>query len=177
MKERVRVIIGSIIVLLVLGWVPRSDIPKETKTTADISFPAIAVRASSSGETLKKMAVLKNAITPPKPTAKVEPSATTWPEPEEVWEPEYIYLGTYQVTAYEWTGNPCANGNYPTEGYTIACNSLPLGTTVYLEGIGYRTVEDRGATWHSSNWIDLYLGDVAACYAWGVQAIDVYIVD
>ena len=89
----------------------------------------------------------------------------------------YTYIGTFEITAYEWTGNPCANGNYPTEGYTVACNSLPLGTTVFIEGVGIRVVEDRGASWHSNNWLDLYLGDVSSCYQWGLQSLDVYIVE
>lgn len=105
-------------------------------------------------------------------------------EPEEVVEteetaeeePEMEYLGTFEMTAYEWTGNPCANGNYPEVGYTVACNSLPLGTKVYIEGVGYRVVEDRGADWHSYNWMDLYLGDVASCYEWGVRSVEVYVV-
>ena len=88
-----------------------------------------------------------------------------------------IYMGEYQITAYEWTGNPCANGNYPTPGYTVACNSLPFGTVVYIEGVGYRTVEDRGASWHSDQWIDLYLGDVLECFHWGVQYLDVWVVE
>lgn len=92
------------------------------------------------------------------------------------YEPEMEYLGTFEATAYEWTGSPCANGNYPTEGYTVACNSLPLGTVLYIEGIGYRTVEDRGAEWHSDNWLDLYMGDESACYDWGVREVEVYIV-
>jgi len=91
-------------------------------------------------------------------------------------EPEMEYLGTFEMTAYEWTGNPCANGNYPEVGYTVACNSLPLGTVVYIEGVGYRVVEDRGADWHASNWMDLYLGDVSACYEWGIRSVEVYIV-
>ena len=86
------------------------------------------------------------------------------------------YIGAFDMTAYEWTGSPCANGNYPEVGYTVACNSLPLGTTVYIEGVGYRVVEDRGAEWHSDYWMDLYLGDVDACYEWGVRTVDVYIV-
>lgn len=86
------------------------------------------------------------------------------------------YIGSFDMTAYEWTGSPCANGNYPEVGYTVACNSLPLGTTVYIEGVGYRVVEDRGAEWHGSNWMDLYLGDVDSCYEWGVRSVDVYIV-
>ena len=100
-------------------------------------------------------------------------------EYEEECEEEYTDegltpIGEYRITAYEWTGNPCANGNYPTEGYTIACNDLSLGTQVYIDGVGYRTVEDRGGG--GSGWIDLYLGDVDSCYEWGVQYREVWIV-
>lgn len=122
----------------------------------------------------------------PADAVRNEPESVVYAEVEEVIEPEEIaeespeeeleYLGTFEMTAYEWTGNPCANGNYPEVGYTVACNSLPLGTTVYIEGVGYRVVEDRGAEWHGSNWLDLYLGDVDSCYAWGVRSVEVYIV-
>ena len=95
---------------------------------------------------------------------------------EEAEKPKMTFWKTCTITAYEWTGEKCANGNYPTVGYTVACNSLPLGTKVYIEGIGYRTVEDRGATWHSDNWMDLYLGDTASCNAWGIQYRNVYLV-
>lgn len=122
----------------------------------------------------------------PADAVRNEPESVVYAEAEEVIEPEEIaeespeeeleYLGTFEMTAYEWTGNPCANGNYPEVGYTVACNSLPLGTTVYIEGVGYRVVEDRGAEWHGDWWMDLYLGDVDSCYAWGVRSVDVYIV-
>lgn len=88
-----------------------------------------------------------------------------------------IYLGEYEITAYEWTGNPCANGNYPTEGYTAACNSLPFGTVLYIEGVGYRTIEDRGAEWHSDFWVDVYMGDEWTCNQFGRQYLNVYIVE
>ena len=122
----------------------------------------------------------------PADAVRNEPESVVYAEAEEVIEPEEIaeespeeeleYLGTFEMTAYEWTGNPCANGNYPEVGYTVACNSLPLGKTVYIVGVGYRVVEDRGAEWHGSNWMDLYLGDVDSCYEWGVRSVDVYIV-
>ena len=96
---------------------------------------------------------------------------------EEPEEPAMQYLGVYEVTAYEWTGSPCANGHYPEAGYTVACNSLPFGTRIYIEGVGVRVVEDRGADWHGESWIDLYLGDVDACYEWGVQSRAVYLLE
>lgn len=112
----------------------------------------------------------------PADAVRNEPESVVYAEAEESPEEELEYLGTFEMTAYEWTGSPCANGNYPEVGYTVACNSLPLGTTVYIEGVGYRVVEDRGAEWHGSNWMDLYLGDVDSCYEWGVRSVDVYIV-
>ena len=84
-------------------------------------------------------------------------------------------LGTYMCTAYEWTGSPCANGNYPTEGYTVACNSLPFGTQIYIDGYGYYVVEDRGGG--GNQWIDIYMGDVSTCNHFGVRYLDVYIVN
>lgn len=84
-------------------------------------------------------------------------------------------LGTYHITAYAWTGNPCANGEYPVVGRTVACNSLLLGTRIYIEDLGEYTIEDRGASWHSDRWMDLYLGDVETCIEWGNQEREVYI--
>lgn len=78
-------------------------------------------------------------------------------------------LGTWRITAYAWTGNPCANGNYPEAGRTVACNSLPFGTQIYIEDVGFRTVEDRGPAWLGSEWCDLYLGDYNSCVQWGSQ--------
>ena len=78
---------------------------------------------------------------------------------------EWTYLGYVQVTGYTWTGNTCANGRYPTSGYTVACNDLPIGAVVYIEGIGYRTVEDRGGMTPGTYWMDVYFDSVSECYA------------
>jgi 3D (Asp-Asp-Asp) domain-containing protein len=85
------------------------------------------------------------------------------------------YAGYFTLTAYEWTGSPCANGNYPSVGYTCASNYFGLGTRLYIEGYGYYTVEDTGGM--ASNVIDLYYGDPAACLNFGVQGANVYIVN
>lgn len=87
------------------------------------------------------------------------------------------YLGRWLITAYAYTGSPCANGNYPQAGYTIACNSLPFGTQVYIDGVGIRTVEDTDGGAMGDEWIDLYMGDTASCMQWGSQYRDVYLVE
>lgn len=84
------------------------------------------------------------------------------------------YLGYYTLTAYEETGSCCADGSYPVRGYTVACNSLPLGCVIYIEGYGTYTVCDRGGM--NGSTIDIYLGSVEDCIAFGVQGANVYLV-
>lgn len=86
-------------------------------------------------------------------------------------------LGTWRITAYAYTGSPCANGEYPEAGRTVACNSLPFGTEVYIDGVGFRTVTDRGPASMGNSWIDLYLGDYDSCVIWGDQYRDVYVAE
>lgn len=87
----------------------------------------------------------------------------------------YTYLGYYELTAYCPTGNPCANGNYPTVGYTVACNSLALGTRIYIEGYGEYVVEDTGGM--GGGVIDIFMGTYDECIQFGRQGANVYIVE
>lgn len=77
------------------------------------------------------------------------------------------YLGTYQLTAYcncslccgKWAGGPTASDTYPVEGRTVACNSIPLGTHIVINGHEY-VVEDTGAM--GNNVIDIYMASHSA---------------
>ena len=88
---------------------------------------------------------------------------------------EMTYLGNWMTTAYTHTGNCCANGNYPTE-CTVACNSLPFGTEIYID-VGYRVVEDRGPGSMPSEWLDIFMDSYDSCVQWGIQYRDVYLVE
>ena len=90
---------------------------------------------------------------------------------------DFTYMGNWHITAYTHTGSVCANGNYPSAGYTIACNSLNFGTRVYISGIGFRVVEDRGPGWLGSEWLDLFKDSYSECVAFGSQYHDVWVVD
>lgn len=91
--------------------------------------------------------------------------------------PEHELLGKFKITAYTHTGYACANGNMPTAGYTIACNSLDFGTEVYIDGVGYRTVEDRGPDSMGSEWLDLFMSTNEECMQWGCQFRNVFVVN
>ena len=92
------------------------------------------------------------------------------------------FLGVWTITAYcdceictgQWSGSPTASGAWPSEGWTIACGSLPFGTMVYIEGVGTRCVEDRGV---DGEWIDVYFEDHDTADSFGMQYLDVYLVE
>lgn len=83
--------------------------------------------------------------------------------------------GVFELTAYAWTGNTCANGEYPVVGYSCASNYYPLGTRLYIEGIGERVVTDTGGM--SSNVVDVYMGDEETCIQFGRQTANVYVIE
>lgn len=94
-----------------------------------------------------------------------------WSTPSIGWSE----VGGFILTAYEWTGNPCANGNYPTVGRTCASNYYPLGTRLWIEGIGERVVEDTGGM--GMNVVDIYMGDEETCIQFGVQEAQITVIE
>lgn len=110
------------------------------------------------------------------------------PEPEvpvqEYEEPgeSLTYLGTWASTGYcpcsiccgQWASGYTASGTLATEGRTVACGSLPMGTTIYIEGWGYRVVEDLGV---EGEWVDIFYSSHEAASAHGLQYVDVYLVN
>lgn len=73
-------------------------------------------------------------------------------------KPTSTVVGTYQLTAYVATGNPCADGKYPQVGYTAACNDPALWHKwVHIEGYGDFYIHDTGGM-ASNNIIDIFMG-------------------
>lgn len=97
--------------------------------------------------------------------------------------PELVSLGTFTVYSYcscpsccgQWSGGPTASGTMPEEGRTIAADwgVLPAGTEIYLDGIGWRTVEDTGSG-ITGDKLDLYMGSHEAALKFGVREIEVW---
>ena len=90
------------------------------------------------------------------------------------------YLGYYKLTHYCSCSKCCgksngitASGKKVQEGITVACNSLPLGTKISINGHIYE-VQDRGGM--KSNVIDIYVDGHQKALNLGVKYADVYIV-
>lgn len=95
------------------------------------------------------------------------------------------YLGQYTATAYcacpictgEYSSGYTASGTLATEGRTVACNVLPMGTQIYADGYGYYTVEDTGWSPYGDAWLDFYFSSHDTALAFGLRTVDVYLVN
>lgn len=84
---------------------------------------------------------------------------------------KYSYAGEFKLTGYcncskccgKWANGRTASGTYPAEGRTVAApKQYPLGTRLYIEGLGEYIVEDRGNL--ANNVIDVYASTHSGCY-------------
>ena len=79
---------------------------------------------------------------------------------------------TFEITHYTHTGNNTASGVYPVAGRTVACNSLPIGTVVEINGHNY-VVEDRVGL--SGNIIDIFVDSESEAIQKGRYTTTVYV--
>ena len=77
--------------------------------------------------------------------------------------------------AYHTGGGRTAMGT-PARVGEIAVDPgvIPLGSEVYIEGVGARRAEDTGGD-IIGNTIDIYMGSDAECKSWGVRYVTIYI--
>lgn len=94
------------------------------------------------------------------------------------------YYATYTCTAYESTGNACADGVYPCEGVTVASNDPNLwhkvieisGTNTEWDGLYY--VHDTGSmAVMGTTTIDIFIDDYGECKQFGRRSAEIYVVD
>lgn len=91
-----------------------------------------------------------------------------------------VSLGTYKLTAYcacrkccgKWAGGNTSSGTVPTQGRTVACNTLPAGTKVNINGHDY-IVEDTGNM--KGNVIDIFFNSHQEALNFGVQYKEVFV--
>lgn len=94
------------------------------------------------------------------------------------------YLGTYFATGYcpgscccgEYATGYTASGTLATEGRTVACNTLPFGTQLLIDGHIY-TVEDTGYSPYGDAWLDIFFESHDSALAFGLRNVEVYLVN
>lgn len=77
--------------------------------------------------------------------------------------------------AYHTGGGRTAMGTPARVGeIAVDPSVIPLGSEVYIEGVGARRAEDTGGD-IIGNTIDIYMGSNAECISWGVRYVTIYI--
>lgn len=142
----------------------RSEI-LENQETADTE-----VASEASAELLSEP-IMTEPESVPIPEENVIPEEEYAPVPDTSYSPSE-YVGTYTITAYTWTGNVMANGEYPYVGCVASCD-FPLGTTIYIDGVGTFVVNDVCPT---SGVIDVYMNSYDECINFGCFQANVSIV-
>ncbi len=86
------------------------------------------------------------------------------------------YSRKLTVKAYAYTGGGrTAMGTTARVGeIAVDPSVIPLGSTVYIEGVGERRAEDTGGN-IKGNTIDIYMNSEAECRSWGVRYLTIYI--
>ena len=118
--------------------------------------------------TIVKTSTKSPTNTPTKSTTTTKPTNPANPDTGTM-----KYLGALSSTAYTYTGHNMANGEKPYEG-AVACNLVPIGTKLYIEGYGYFVVKDRIG--HSSQ-LDIFMDTYDECIQYGRRTVKVYIVN
>lgn len=94
------------------------------------------------------------------------------------------YAGEFTVTYYCSCTECCgktdgitASGTLAQEGITVAADwaMLPPGTEIFIEGIGFRTVEDKGGA-IKGNRLDVFMDSHDAALEAGIGQAKVYII-
>lgn len=80
-------------------------------------------------------------------------------------ENSQIFLGNFKLTGYS-TGHITATGERPVVGLTVAVDPrvIPLGTRLYIEGVGERVAMDTGGV-VKGNKIDVFMPSKQSCYS------------
>lgn len=93
-----------------------------------------------------------------------------------------LSLGAFTLRAYTHYHAPeekpsrTATGTLPEPGRTVAVDPrvIPLGTKIYIKGLGERIAEDSGGKIKGKQ-IDVFLSSIAHCRRFGVQSRDILV--
>lgn len=88
----------------------------------------------------------------------------------------FAYTRTMTVKAYSYTGGGrTAMGTQARVGeIAVDPSVIPLGTSVYIEGVGVRRAEDTGGN-IKGNTIDIYMNTRSECINWGCRYVTIYL--
>ncbi|HEX9683251.1 MAG TPA: 3D domain-containing protein [Acidimicrobiales bacterium] len=85
------------------------------------------------------------------------------------------YLGTFSTTCYALSGRTASGHPVSNEVVAVDPRVIPLGTRIYIEGIGERVARDTGGA-IKGNKLDIWNPSSSWCLQFGRRNLDVWIV-
>lgn len=154
---------------------------RRQRLRANLTGSVILAGAMAAGALLGGGAAYSIAESAERPDATFRPVVVR--TSMEALEPELVSIGTFTAYAYcpcetccgQWSGGPTASGVMPEEGRTVAADwdVLPAGTEIYIDGFGWRTVEDTGGAIRG-NTIDIFFESHEEAAEFGIQEVELY---
>jgi len=83
-------------------------------------------------------------------------------------------LGTFVATCYSNQGTTASGAQAGPQTVAVDPNVIPLGTHLWIDGIGERIAQDTGAD-IQGNRIDLWNSSYDYCVSYGRQDVQVYV--
>jgi 3D (Asp-Asp-Asp) domain-containing protein len=83
------------------------------------------------------------------------------------------FLGSFLVTCYDLTGTTASGEMAGPQSIAVDPSVIPLGTQIYVQGVGLRTADDTGGAIIGDH-VDIWEPTYYACANWGAQVRAVY---
>jgi 3D (Asp-Asp-Asp) domain-containing protein len=87
--------------------------------------------------------------------------------------PSRTFVGNFMVTCYDLTGITASGALAGPDSVAVDPSIIPLGTEIYVGGVGERTADDTGGAIIGDH-IDIWEPTYYDCATWGVQVRPVY---
>jgi 3D (Asp-Asp-Asp) domain-containing protein len=99
--------------------------------------------------------------------------ATTWAMAPRTTTTTTDFLGNFMVTCYDNYGYTATGAVAGMESVAVDPGVIPLGTEIYVDGVGLRTADDTGGAVLGYH-IDIWEPTFGQCADWGVRTRAVY---
>lgn len=126
---------------------------------------AISTSSPKTGHQVTKAVRLRPATPPPARHIAHQAQAPS--------QPALVPLGTFMVTCYDLYGTTASGAQAGPESVAVDPSVIPLGTHIYVPGIGERTADDTGGLIIGDH-IDIWEPTYAQCADWGVRELPIY---
>ncbi len=83
------------------------------------------------------------------------------------------FLGNFLVTCYDLSGLTKSGAMAGLQSAAVDPGVIPLGTQIYVDGVGVRTADDTGGAIVGDH-VDIWEPTFGQCAAWGAQQRAVY---